>query len=212
MARNNLPSNYRILDSDMWTTIRARYENGDPPKILLREYGLPESTFYKRRKVEGWTVSESNKALQTMDVDKELISIESSIDRAAGAFELPAVITEDPPLSLVDADANDAAVEAIDHRRHTVNQSHIESAALLRDRIDTLMSGEYMGASPDKQPGAVKDLTMALERLQKIERLALKMDDEAVQSGPSVVILCPQKLSPDAWAQEVGKVPVEVVP
>jgi len=211
MGKNNLPENYRILDPQLWATIRSRYEDGVRPRILIREYGLSESTFYKRRKVEGWTASESTKALHAMDVDKELISIESSIDRVAGAFELPAVITEDPPLSLVEADAHDAAIEAMDHRRHTVNQSHIESAALLRDRIDTLMSGENMGASPDKQPGAVKDLTMALERLQKIERLALKMDDEAVQSGP-VVILCPQKLSPDAWAQEVGKVPLEVVP
>ena len=147
-----------------------------------------------------------------MDVDKELISIESSIDRAAGAFELPAVITENPPLSLVEADANDAAVEAMDHRRHSVNQSHIESAALLRDRIDTLMSGEHMGASPDKQPQAVKDLTMALERLQKIERLALKMDDEVVQRGASVIILCPAKQSEEAWAEEGGRVPVEIVP
>ena len=64
------------------------------------------------------------------------------------------------------------------------------------------MAGENMGACPDKQPQAVKDLTMALERLQKIERLALKMDDPVVQAGPSVVILCPPKLSPDEWAEQ----------
>ena len=83
-----------------------------------------------------------------------------------------------------------------------VNVAHVETARLLRSRINQLLRGKELGAGPERQPQAVKDLSMALERLQKIERIALGVDNQQPMQTPGVVIVVPGKLSPEEWGRK----------
>ena len=65
------------------------------------------------------------------------------------------------------------------------------------------MAMDKMGATgPHDRPSrALTELTQSLERIQKIERLALRMD---VGSGPAqaVVIIVPGKSSEEEWTAQ----------
>lgn len=191
---------YHKLDSDEWKLIRRRYEAGEAPRALAAEFRVAESTLFRRRSQEQWSRTVASPgAPVAMTVAHELSAATAAIERAAG---LP--IDQDRELAprLTSGAALPAAPEIL-----AVSADHLATARRLQRRINQLLSGDFLGASADRQPQAVKDLSMALERLQKVERLALGLDTAPPEQTAGVVIVIPAKLSPEEWEEQMSRHP-----
>ena len=188
---------YHKLDEIEWNLIRRRYEAGEAPRGLAAEFGVAESTLFRRRSEEQWTRSAPTaEAPAGLAVAHELCAATAAVERAAGARqELGPALAVCP--------AGGAPVTAAPEAR-AASAEHLATARRLQRRINQLLSGDCLGASADRQPQAVKDLATALERLQKVERLALGLDTAATpERAAGLVIVIPAKLSPEEWEEQM---------
>ena len=94
-----------------------------------------------------------------------------------------------------------------------VSARHLEIASVLRYKLDQLMADEYVGAGPQgRMSRSILDLATTLEKLQRIERRALAMDEPGARSCQQVVILVPNKLTEDEWVRQAQELNSDRLP
>lgn len=187
---------YHKLDENEWKLIRHRYEAGEAPRGLAAEFGIAESTLFRRRSQEQWTRSAPlARTPAAVAVAHELCAATAAVERAAGQ-PLDQELCAIPCLT-------GGALPAAAPEVLAASAEHLVTARRLQRRINQLLSGDFLGASADRQPQAVKDLATALERLQKVERLALGLDTAAPERAAGLVIVIPAKLSPEQWEEQM---------
>ena len=87
---------------------------------------------------------------------------------------------------------------------NAVTSGHLEIASVLRYKLDQLMADERVGAGPQgRRSRSLLDLATTLEKLQRVERRALAMDEPGVPAHQQVIIVVPHKLSEDEWTKRV---------
>ena len=174
-------ASYTKLGQADWELIRVRYIAGESPRVLAMEFGIAESTLYRRKELESWPKGGS---------------VHENGGQDFQAYNEVREISADTSL-LPDLPSNNGS---------NANAHHVSTARQLRKRINRLLAGDnHLGSSPDRQPQAIKDLTMALEKLQRIERLALGLDKGLNDPQAGVIILVPGKSSEKDWLSSVAQ-------
>jgi hypothetical protein len=217
---NRRPSSYQTLPIKAWREIRRRYEAGAPTSSLCRAYGVPASTFHNRRRREGWLrelpspQGDADAAAVGWSIlpgatDQAGVAIEGNSTLMARATEkvrtLPNQQASTLPPSGRPPDVHLGANSALE-----VNASHLRLAANLRRRVLELIEENDLGAAPGRQSRALTDLATAIERLQRVERKALEMDERGADQRPNVIIVVPTKLSEEEWLR-AAQVDIPVV-
>ena len=205
MATKLIRKPYQKVPPTTWEMIRRRYESGQSPLLMCQQWGISPSTFFSRCKREGWTRVSGNSAdppqshldqpaprasastcsLSARPIDEPFISLEPVLPTRGGA----APTTPEFASMVASGDALTAC--------------HLETANVLRYKLDQMMAAEHVGAGPQgRKSRSLLDLVTALEKLQRIERTALAMDQPGSGACPQVVILVPHKLDEDEWIRQ----------
>jgi hypothetical protein len=84
--------------------------------------------------------------------------------------------------------------------------SHLRLAGIIRRRVQELIELSSTRNDGSRPSHALAELAGTLERLQRIERRALDLDDPG-KLGPQtrVVIVVPEKLSPKVWGTRASE-------
>jgi len=189
------------LPQEVWAEIRARYERGDNVHEIWADYGVPESTFHWRRRYENWKRRDTVAAAQAVaraakqptaaNITAAVDQLEARMEQhvlASGAPRPTTIAPAAPPARALPAEARRtlALVGLMVSKLQRLLQSPqlLEEGVSLRDRSKSLL-----------------DMTNALERLQKVERTALGLDQGPVTAG-TVVIVVPRKESEEEWARK----------
>ena len=200
---------YRKLPPETWKQIRRDYEGGGSPELLCRQYGLNTSTLFARRKKEGWSRNESvpgpgvNPGGGTGGLDGLATGATQPPSPAMGGLQVGGHgACTGPEQEHVRSGMGDLLTprseSGLQQDKIAVNQSHLSLASSLRHRIGQLAGDQRLGAGPQgRMSRAAVDLATAIEKVQKIERRALEMDDGPPVNNVQMVILAPAKMDPD---------------
>jgi len=91
--------------------------------------------------------------------------------------------------------------------REGATRRHLELAHTLHHKLMSISLEDGLGAGPQgSRSRAAVDFATALEKVQKIERRALEMDQPGSQITSQVVILVPQKLGVEEWEKAAAQV------
>jgi hypothetical protein len=213
-----VPLHYKMLPQGDWDRMRAMYEAGEPPSVIIRTFGICYGTLATRRKREGWSRPEKQlvapDATDADAADEMNDQGREEEEGGRGPEKTRAVAPAAPP-----AAPPTLPLSAEERERREATSAQLRLARGLRQRIDRILTQEDCGAGPKgAESRAVLDATSALEKLQKVERVALGMEAERGGDRASVVIVVPQKLSGADWArkarreQEARQADFEVVP
>lgn len=204
---------YRILPPEVWIEIRRMYEEGRPAWLICREFGIGKSTLMERRRRENWRCksiydnslpddggegnSPEGDATDGVYGDAELENAAGGTSAESGLQPIPARTPPDALASAGDPAVNPAAVQE-------VTRSHLRLAATIRRKITALLVEPELGAGTgNRRSRAALDAATALEKLQRVERVALGMNEREIAPTTRVVIMVPPKLDPETWQRRV---------
>lgn len=202
---------YRMLPPEVWSEVRQLYESGRPPTLICREFGVGKSTLQERRRREGWVRSPlSVQQMGDCAVVDEQLHNGADIGRQGGMRE--EVVTEvdgmgfalqpDPGRAVGDMSVSVEPARAAEER--AVTRSHLGLSYTIKNRIRLLLLEPDLGAgSGGRRSRAALDAATALEKLQRIERVALGVNEQGASPRANVVILVPPKLTPEEWHRKV---------
>lgn len=155
-------SRYHKLDDIEWNSFAAAMRQARP-----RGRG-PPSLASLNRPFSGGAARSSGRGrsrhlghLQPKAVAQGLCAATAAVERDAGVHQ-----DQGSAVSLCPAGG---APETAVPDASAASAEHLATPRRLQRRIHELLSGDYLGASADRQPQAVKDLATALERLQRAE-------------------------------------------
>ena len=212
---------YRILPPEVWIEIRRMYEEGRPAWLLCREFGIGKSTLMERRRREEWCLkSLLNNTLSEVEGvqdragygtaggvpgDGDPEDVDETAVAESGVQPHPA---RTPPDGLASGDAPAVSRAVV----QDVTRSHLRMAATIRRRITALLLEEELGAGTgNRRSRAALDAATALEKLQRVERVALGMNEREIAPTASVVIMVPPKLDPEAWLRRAQRMQAQRV-
>ena len=182
----------------MWEEIKYQYEMGISPAQLIRDYGLPRSTLYGKIEKAGWK--------SPAEVAKEAIKADKNPEIAAANMVKK---TDKLERAMAIAQENTALSNPDDIRRQKINENHLRIARKLERGIEAMLAlpdlGIEDGSKKFSKSRAYVDLTTCLEKIQKIDRLAMQMDTHRGKMS-AVIILAPVKLKDDDWQKHAGVV------
>lgn len=172
------------FEDDELAAIRKQYEAGETIKNLAKAFKRGQSTLYRIAKEQGWVRRCRGYLPALADEDKKT----KRVEKAKSGEQLPVELTPQ------------VAMSALDKRREKVTKTQLAVAEKIMAEVDRIFALPDLGTE-GKAPRtrALNDLTQALERIQKVERIALAMDQPG-QSGTQVVIIVPGKDDEEAWA------------
>ncbi len=213
MCANVVRNRYRILPREVWSEIRRQYISGSRPAEICRRFGVSRSTLTTRRDVEGWEA-------QRAEIVKCRRGLYCSDQPEQGSLDI-ATTTPRPLLDAVDVQGGQHALQGTRRRARSDVRNGREDGALdnasvlqeayqelteaLTQQVDRLEAGNVLESESATRPSrTILDAMTALEKLQKIERLALGMDDGRPRA-PSVVIVVPGKLSEEEWTAQARR-------
>ncbi len=187
-----MPKKRQRLPEEVWTSIRQRYEQGTPVKELIAEYAMNESTFHWRRKHHNWAQprQRASEALKRAVKDP-------TPDRVGEALD----ILESNPIE--HDTSGSPPVPAPDDERSLANTRTMVLIRSLYVRLEALLRAPEVTSKDtayrDRTRGLL-DITNALERIQKIERKALGLDEGLTAVPGTVIIMAPGKEKQDEWS------------
>lgn len=208
MTANPVRKAYKKVAPAIWQTIRRQYEAGQSPTLLCQQYGISPSTFFTRRKHEGWeqVATDLPKAdiLATGGAEAQLSDLDGTPDFCD---QIDCSDAQEPVYADMGGDlSTNSELPLQMPSTEVISARHVEIASVLQYKLDQLLADEYIGAGPQgRKSRSLLDLATTLEKLQRIERKALAMDEPGAQSTQRVVILVPQKLDEDEWVQQAHK-------
>ena len=196
--------NYRRISKETWEIVRRRYEDGESPALLCQQFSIRDSTFYDRRKKEGWAVAPPPAPRKPAANDHHAELDAPPVELASGAATMP-VNSETAPREQVSAQAPSTSPLAQIVRR--VSEDHLRMSSNLRYRMDEMTADESLGTGPQGRTSrSLVDMATALEKIQRIERKALGMDMEGARPTQQVIVIVPQKMDPDEWGQAAAAI------
>jgi len=203
-------SSYRIQPSGIWRTVRQLYESGRSPSELCQQFGIRRSTFFSRRRREGWVNGNQESRHfsgknQPISIDQEngalegrTHCIEAQIHGQKVSSRIPQelLLPETQPAASPDPDPEYESIAL------AITDDHLRMAQQIRFRIEGLTADERLGAGPQgRQSRAAVDLATALEKVQKVERMALGLDKRDKPASVNAVIIVPPKMTETEWEQ-----------
>jgi hypothetical protein len=205
---------YRVLPEAIWEQIRRQYEQGRAPSELCRAYGVSKSTLFGRRDRESWKrnyrhhahfaapAGLSSEAVGTAD-PRFGEGVLFAADRDARPELVSSMNVDEGVLACPSEQPSPGTVPISPARRQ---DELLDLTRCLRYRIEEMLGDERLGAgSQGRQSRAAVDLATALEKLQKIERVAMGLDSGSPRTGTQVVIVVPAKMSEDEWGAAVAQ-------
>lgn len=203
---------YRLLPPEVWSEVRQSYESGRPPTLICREFGIGKSTLMERRRRESWARS----PLRVQQMGDCAAADERLRDGAGGGWPgqegehavteldlLGTAVQPDPGQAAADPPVSLEPARSAEER--AITRSHLRLASTLRHRINSLLLEDELGAGTgNRRSRAVLDAATALEKLQRVERVALGMHERDVAPRTNVVILVPPKLTPEEWQRKAN--------
>ena len=186
--KRRIPPKYKKLTELEWEELQIRWEAGESAAALAREFGCSDSTIQKRRRVHGWerVVAPPPRMGQPIEGESVNLKYPNNETVAEGGSELlrPDTVAGAPRLP-------DRAREA--------TSAHLRAAKNLRHRLDQLLA-EPQRHTPENSrlSRTLLEASQTLEKIQRVERVALEMDGLR-KPGPAVVILIPDKKPLEEW-------------
>ncbi len=212
MSPNDNRKPYRILSQEVWAEIRRQYIAGCGPAEICRRFGVARSTLTSRRAKEGW--DELCVELGRIRSQKESLVSGSPLaaeQEKAGEdppFRFSYESTEDQVMAhgrgvgedgARNLDTNDVA-----RRADAVNDAYLALAGALRRRVDAVTAEQCLAPGQSQRPHRdVLDAANALEKLQRVERTALGLNNHDSAPRTNVVILVPPKMDPGEWQSAI---------
>lgn len=221
MRSRHRPKQYGILPCEVWAEVRRQYIAGIGPAELCRRFGVARSTLTTKRARERWDDQRAAaQRLRNECISASTLTDRSESGRALGSSPQLMVSDEGDPQQLnvrtagwLPSAVRTGAEPENSIRIGATNDAYFKLAGALRRRIDLLVAEQALGTSPSARPSRdLLDAASALEKLQRVERLALGLNDREPATKSSVVILVPSKLTPEEWqrqAQQLGGRQVE---
>lgn len=178
------------LSSETWKAIREAYEGGQRQVDICAQFGIHRSTLYDKAREQSWVKAAPG---------------ESALDEHAAGLVARADEVRREHDTLVKG--GDAPVAGLAEDREKANRRHLSMARSIGVEIRAVLKARTIRTCGS--PGRlITELTQSLERLQRIERLALAMDQAHAARVP-VVILAPLKASGVVWHETAAKVVTE---
>lgn len=165
------------LSSRTWAAIRERWHEGYPVAWLCEQYGVSESTFYRRRKEWGPRRCEDGEATKVV--------------ATANAENQGEVVTGEHGSTETGVD--------LPRERQLATRRHLRHVRTLQRVLN-----QWYRRPDELTPSDLMRLSQSLERLIKLERTALDMD-RSVSQGPQVVIIAPAKQTDEEWHQAAAR-------
>lgn len=208
LCANSERNSYRILPNEIWSEIRRQFVAGMGPAEICRRFGVARSTLSTRRKAGNWDDQRrvarqirAECAAPAMGSGKQGGGEKDGLPDQLAALD-PAVqepLWEQDPGGAGHPVRNPDREGSWSRKIEEVRLAHVSLAAALRRRLDLLVAEGALGVTPGARPSRdVLDVATALEKLQRIERTALGVDDQKIGTR-DVVIVIPAKLSTEEW-------------
>ncbi len=205
MATKSIRKPYQKVPPTTWDMIRRRYESGQSPLMMCQQWGITPSTFFSRRKREGWSRVFGNSADVSQSHVEQPVFRATTTARSSSARSIDEPFVSLEPVLPTRGEAASTTPEfaSLAASGDALTACHLETACVLRYKLDQMMADEHVGAGPQgRKSRSLLDLVTALEKLQRIERTALAMDQPGSGACPQVVILVPHKLDEDEWVRQ----------
>ncbi len=189
------------LTASIWDEVREKWEAGASANSLIKGYGIPISTFYRRAKKESWhphcpdgSPGRTN-AMPNSLIESELVPFREILDTKPASDVLALL----PP-----PDSTPEAARLAESARRALRTL---DTILTRVR-DSLGSPQLRdeGVALKDRTKALLDLCTILEKVQKVERTALGAETDRAGPAGTLVIVVPQKLSEEEWGRQAMQV------
>ena len=170
---------YSKLAAASWARIRRLYERGVPPREICDRFGVSRSTLMSRRKRERWAVLQDQNDRLPVPVAPDRRQVSEPVMAASDEPAAESPVRIGPDLT-----------------------SDLRLVRDLRERIEELLAESNLGmGSRGRVSRSALDLAQAIEKLQKIERTALGLDQRANEHRPHCIVLVPPKMAEEEWLE-----------
>ena len=176
------------------------------PGLLCALYDLPRQTLYSRIKREGW-INPRTTGTRILAGLREAAATEEHARKLLDEVTGDSRPEEHVRLRDGDLPPADPRTEQSE-KALAVNKGHLTLAAEIRTKLQALLRKTKAAGGEDRASRVFLEITTALEKLQKIERMALEMDRGQNVAVP-VIIMATPKAKVGEWAQAEA---VEVFP
>ena len=207
---------YRILSPEVWAEIRRQYIAGISPAEICRRFGVPRSTLTTRRSAEGWdTQREQLKAIRhRLDSSGAAADEQHKVGQEGSDARLPHSRADHgerlyarAPMASGD-DVRTCRADTPPSGTGALQDAYREFAGVMNLLVELMVSDEALWTASGSRPSRnILEAAKALEKLQRVERAALGLDERSSSGRTSGVIVLPAKLTVEEWQAQVRSRP-----